>query len=86
MFPSSLEHAADDVEVVEDSQEDQQLVEDAVHLALKTLTHNVHFTLINGKRWDVRLDYVRQFKSEYVRLVCSSRAENINTPQCSFYT
>ena len=45
MFPSSLEHAADDVEVVEDGQEDQQLVEDAVHLALKTLTHNVHFTL-----------------------------------------
>jgi hypothetical protein len=46
VFPSSLEHAADDVEVVEDGQEDQQLVEDAVHLALKTLKHhNVHFTL-----------------------------------------
>ena len=35
MLPPPLEHAADDVEVVEDGQKDQQLVEDAVHLALK---------------------------------------------------
>ena len=35
MFSPSLEHAAYDVQVVKDCQEDQQLVENRIHLSLK---------------------------------------------------
>ena len=28
---------------------------------------NQHLLSLIGKRWDVRLDYVRQFKTDYVR-------------------
>jgi hypothetical protein len=35
VFSSSFEHAAYDVQVVKDCQEDQQLVENRIHLSLK---------------------------------------------------
>ncbi len=33
----------------------------------KIMQNNDSRTCVNGKRWDVQLDFVRQFKTDYVQ-------------------